>query len=403
MPSALVLNIDRLASAYLGPYGNTWIETTAWNRLAASSTLMETAIADSYAIETLYRSYWHGQHALSVAMPTATPALPEWLGEQGVDTWLVTDDPEVAQLDGAQEFAHQLVLSPRSDAALAESLEHTQTARLFATALDALDQARDPFLIWVHAQAMDGIWDAPYALRCRVADPEDPSPPEFALPPEMQLSADYDPDQLLAVQQAYAGQVTLVDTCLNVLLDHVLHSESTDDLAVIGTSARGYPLGEHLGIGRTRQDLYAELIHVPWLMHWPMPDSHGIRDARPVQPPDLYPTLIEWSGCRLPNAPSWGASLVPDPTGLLSLNSDRAATVGDNQRAVRVNHWFLRELDGTAHQLFAKPDDRWEVNEVSGLCRSVVEQLTEVLANFQQAAQGADRSQLSPLPDACRS
>ena len=49
--------------------------------------------------------------------------------------------------------------------------------------------------------------------------------------------------------------------------------------------------------------------------------------------------------------------------------------------------------------LFAKPDDRWEVNEVSGRCDDVVERLEEVLARFYHAAQTGDFSSMPPLAD----
>jgi hypothetical protein len=48
--------------------------------------------------------------------------------------------------------------------------------------------------------------------------------------------------------------------------------------------------------------------------------------------------------------------------------------------------------------LFAKPDDRWEVNEVSARCPDVVVQLVEALDQFQRAAPSGGLAQLPPLP-----
>ena len=61
---AIVIVIDRLGSGFLGPYGNTWIETPALNELASESVLFEDAIADSNDLTLLYRSYWSGVHAM---------------------------------------------------------------------------------------------------------------------------------------------------------------------------------------------------------------------------------------------------------------------------------------------------------------------------------------------------
>jgi hypothetical protein len=50
-----------------------------------------------------------------------------------------------------------------------------------------------------------------------------------------------------------------------------------------------------------------------------------------------------------------------------------------------------------ADELFAKPDDRLEANEVSSLCPEAVEQLLEAITDFENAAQTDDPSQLAPL------
>ena len=49
--SAIILVVDRLGAGHLGPYGNTWVETPALNRLAAESVLFELAITDSPQLE----------------------------------------------------------------------------------------------------------------------------------------------------------------------------------------------------------------------------------------------------------------------------------------------------------------------------------------------------------------
>jgi hypothetical protein len=47
--------------------------------------------------------------------------------------------------------------------------------------------------------------------------------------------------------------------------------------------------------------------------------------------------------------------------------------------------------------LFAKPDDRWEANEVASRCPDAVEQLDAALDEFRRATQSAHPSQLLPL------
>ena len=63
--NAVVLVVDRLGAGNLGPYGNTWIDTPQFNRLAMESLLCEFALSDCPCLSTAYRAYWHGGHALS--------------------------------------------------------------------------------------------------------------------------------------------------------------------------------------------------------------------------------------------------------------------------------------------------------------------------------------------------
>ena len=50
-------------------------------------------------------------------------------------------------------------------------------------------------------------------------------------------------------------------------------------------------------------------------------------------------------------------------------------------------------------ELFAKPDDRWEVNEVASRCGDVVEQLAAAADQFEQAAAAGTLATLPPLAE----
>ncbi|MEN6497302.1 MAG: hypothetical protein ABFD16_23645, partial [Thermoguttaceae bacterium] len=65
--------------------------------------------------------------------------------------------------------------------------------------------------------------------------------------------------------------------------------------------------------------------------------------------------------------------------------------------AIRVPAWYLR--DAEPPELFVKPDDRWEVNDVADRCANLVEPLQEVLAEYEQAIRTGSSEQLSPLDE----
>lgn len=66
------------------------------------------------------------------------------------------------------------------------------------------------------------------------------------------------------------------------------------------------------------------------------------------------------------------------------------------QRMFRSPAWLLLD-DHDELELYSKPDDHWEVNEVARRCRSEAQQMHEGLQNFLAAAKANDRSLLQAL------
>ena len=57
----LCLTVDRLNADFLGAYGNTWIETPAFDALAAESVLFDSFYGTSLDLSTLFRAFWRGE------------------------------------------------------------------------------------------------------------------------------------------------------------------------------------------------------------------------------------------------------------------------------------------------------------------------------------------------------
>jgi Sulfatase len=372
--SAIVLTFDRLGAAWLGPYGNTWLDTTHFNRLAAQSRLFEAVLADSPALPQSCRAWWSGGHACEPVAASKTP-LPQLAAAAGARSLLVTDDDEVACQSLAGSFDELLVVPTLDVQPTAQEIEDTALFRLFSAATAALDECRQPALVWIHARAMSGAWDAPLALRNQFADEDDPLPPTLTEPPERMLPPGFDPDELLGVTQAYAGQVALADWCLGVLLEALDSHPLASQMLFAVTAPRGYPLGEHHRVGPCDQALYGELLHVPLLLRLPAGALALERTHDLVQPSDVYSLIAGNCG--------WGPHL--DPSGPRRV----ACAVGEQQRAIRTPAWFLRESTSAGQsqrELFAKPDDRWEVNEIASRCADEVELLAAELDRFAAAA-----------------
>jgi arylsulfatase A-like enzyme len=424
--NAICLVVDRLHAGYLGAYGNTWIETPALDRFASRSAVFDRALVDSPSLERLYRSYWQGWHAMCPPPPSTRSTLPALLRSAGVTTALLTDDPTVAQHPLACDFDELIEIEPAWQPKTAHEVEQTQFARCLVETIDWLENARGPFLLWLHLGGLNATWDAPLRFREKYCEEGDPPPPPMAEVPDRRLPADYDPDELLGIRQAYSGQVTLLDTCLDALIDFLDTLPVAQESLMTLTSSRGFPLGEHLRVGACDDALYGELVQVPWMMRFPEEVETTMRSSALIEPSDLWATLLDWWDVEPPPFSPTAVSLLPVVREHATIARDRLCVLGSHSdRAIRTPAWYLRECEPTTDlpdasndasdegdadvalnagspELFAKPDDRWEVNNVATRCHAVVDDLRTVLAEYEQALPKDRVDSLPPLNEVLR-
>jgi arylsulfatase A-like enzyme len=406
--SAVILVVDRLQAGQLGPYGNTWVHTPEIDALAAEAFLFDQAHVDCPLLSSVYRAYWQGLHALvPEAGATNRPSLPGLLHAQGIETFLLTDEPEVADLPLAGQFDELIRLDPSTVTTTADTVEETHFARFFATATELLEQIDRPSLVWLHTRGMNAAWDAPVEYRNQFAAEDDPQPPSLAQVPELTLDESADPDELLGIVQAYAGQVALLDECVGGLLEAINQLPMGKGSLFSMLSSRGMALGEHGRVGPTDRRLFGELVHAAWLMRFPDALGAAARSGSLVRPDDLPETLLSWWQLDASLLSGTGMNLMPLIAGSNSTTRDRICmTDGGQERAIRTPGWHLRfdEADSTsaewpAAELFVKPDDLWEVNEVSDRCADVVEGLTAAYRQFEQANQAGPTDDVPPLEE----
>jgi arylsulfatase A-like enzyme len=140
--------------------------------------------------------------------------------------------------------------------------------------------------------------------------------------------------------------------------------------------ARGYPLGEHRRVGGVDPRLYGEQLHVPWLIRFPDNAGRLGRSGQLTSHVDLAPSLVD-------SAP--GKSVRALTTNVRSAWRDAlVATSEAGPCAIRNAEWCLRQepdsqSDRIATELFVRPDDRWEANDVAKLCSEIVDTLTNQL------------------------
>ena len=396
--NAICLAMDRLHSGFLGAYGNTWIETPAFDRLAAESFVFDQALVDSPQLGPLYRSFWQGLHALAPAVEDR-PSLPALLRESGVHSTLLTDDRAVVEHPLAIEFDDCIQIDPpwQTQMAAEGAYEETHLARCFLQIIDWVQTARRPFFLWCHLGSLGATWDAPPECRERYWDESDPPLLATAEVPDRMLRQGFDPDELLVYTQAYAGQIALWDTCLGGFLEVLDEQPAAQKTLLALTAARGFPMGEHRRLGPCDEALHGELVHVPLV--WRFPDRLGAtaRSQALVEPANVWATLLDYWRVAGPPSPT-GVSLMPLVREERAATRDRLVVAGPGrERAIRTPAWYLRK--GEPPELYAKPDDRWEVNEVAVRCQEVVDCLLDAADQFEQAIYSGSVAELPLLTD----
>jgi hypothetical protein len=364
---AVVIVVDGLRASALGTYGNTSFPTPLFDELASRSLVLEWLLSTGPTIGDFYRGAVSGVEAAAASRR------------------LLSDDVAIVDLISGS-FDEAVALAP-SSAHRAKTSEATHAAAFFSHAVEHLavwqketaDQGRHG-LLWIHFSGLMGSWDAPLAMREEMLDEDDPPAPVFVTPPRGLRGVD-DPDELLGYRVAYAAQVSVIESCLAGFV------QAWDDLPFSGkklalvVGGQGFSLGEHGCVGHDCQSLYSEQLHLPGMILadqtcGPLPRVTGF-----AQPADIRATISHWiSGeSRLDLQ---GRSLVPfldSRPGQL-----RDVVIAGNtadEWAIRTSAWLMKQ--GASTEVFAKPDDRWEANDVATRCPDVVEQLAKHLESLR--------------------
>ena len=366
-PRAIVLTLDRLSRRCLSFYGHEWIEAPNLERLAACS-----AVFDQH----------FGTAADAIGQSDETSAFWARLREAGVEARHV-----------AEEFAPSENDSTEGDTQDFEGdsfdLEKTPMARLMVEANQALTEfAARPdtsWLLWLKSAGITWPCVATEEFAELYADELEGDQVEFA-------------DEIRLAEVAYAACVTQLDHLVGRLLTTIEQLFREDPPLLILATLAGESLGESEPLPLEHVDtspspetwkLRDEMVHTPLLIRQSATGSVGSRRQELVQVSDLLPTLLDWF--QADSRPFAAAldqqlnsrSLLP-LVGNEEFSCREAVFLRDDEghAAMRTRDFLLVEREAAellgsvsssertdavdfSCQLFLKPEDVWEVNDVA--------------------------------------
>ena len=331
MPNYLCLSIDGLHNGMIGAYGNAWIQTPTLDTLACQSALFDRYYASTLDLPTTFNELWQ--------LPT------------DIHKILLTDDTDVFLHTQAILFDEKHRLEPKRRIRPPRQIEETQFYRGMATVADLLKNRAEPFLLWAHFEGFRGEWDFPLSYRKRYQIDEDPEPYPDVAPPDFS-GKEIEPDVKQSVAEAYSGGVAVLDETLSGLFEFLREEGLDENTILLFMSTRGFSLGEHNRIG-INEELYGENVHLPIFVRFPDGLFSGFRSQALLQPVDVLGLLHKKV---LPEEPE-------DVHPFLRIGNEVIVTP----------EWFVYQRPAGS-ELYVKPDDRWEVNDVADRCAHVLEE-----------------------------
>jgi arylsulfatase A-like enzyme len=375
----LVIIARGLQLGALSCYGNPWIDSPALDALAAEGVVFDQHFADAAAAAETRRVWRTGRYAAPGA------DLLTCLRQRGIASYLIVDAsrPAPAYGDGWDSIE---IIEPQPNEL---PLETTLTA--VQHRLADLKQ-RDNWLLWIELATLLQPWEPPEEYQTPYFEDE-PTPeededeeevterePTQPLREVVAGAIDPDDDELFVrLQSSYAAAVTYLDGGIGRILDFL--ENTLEEILLVVTTDAGQSLGEHGVVGGA--DVHEENIHLPLLMRLPGGDAAGRRVAALTQAVDLAATLADVFEVTLPDAD--GVTLLPLIYGDKEKVRDYACAWLPNAACLRTAEWalVLPLLQGTEKpQLFVKPDDRWEVNDVAQHHLELADELEKQLRTF---------------------
>ncbi|MBX3451857.1 MAG: hypothetical protein KF777_20025 [Planctomycetaceae bacterium] len=355
----VVVSFDSLAASALGCHGNEWVESPTFDRLAARGVVFPRALSHREVIsaansQNRTRAIWENGLARGAKI--------RWLR-----------DERAAAIPGGLEAMHGKGRVVSGGSGWDCSPQQVPEAELFRSAAELV--ADDWDLLWVASAGVQPPWQPPEGFATLYF--EDFAERGFPVTESDRTDWGTHP-------AVYGGAVSLLDHWLGEFVAALERDAERRATLLIVTAWEGMAWQPILGQTAELPEWHAERLTVP-LVVTAMGELSGWsplaswRPPRPVRAVDEVCRLLE--GASDPSAIAGWLERTWTSTG----DAQPLLLQGENWDVVETDSWkgvFGNEgPSGTfAEQLFVRPDDRWEVNDVASIHHGVMQELQAVRA-----------------------
>ena len=360
----------------LGAYGNEFVVTTHLDRLASEGVVYDRHIAECPEMAGARRIWWKPEHLAAFPQRYLTRA-----------TRPTNDAP-------AEAFTS--VVDARS---------HDELLEMLPGVLDSLKDSPE-WLLWIDLDHLLPPWNIPANLfelyiedlveeeapeKEEESDDDDDDEEELQERPAVEPVEPwrnppvgwFDRDDTASwelLHRSFAAAMTAFDADLGRLFDLFRERGLNETATWAFTSSFGYPLGEQGIVGPFRAWLYEEFVHVPMIVRRPGGADAGLRISGLTQHADFWGIV---RGVAIPKREVAISRCI--------IGDSEEAAIRTDQKALLLPLRVPETDEPRAPELYEKPGDRWEANNVQP---RQVETADELEAELRKVLNVAQRSAL---------
>lgn len=324
---AVMVMYDSMNKAFLEPYGNDWVQTPNFSRLAAHAVTFDSFYAGSLpcmpARRELHTGRYNFLHRGWSPLEPFDDSMPQILKQHGIYSHMVTDHCHYWE-DGGSTYHNRFAsyefvrgqegdtwdgsaagYQPNQDGRVQDAKNRTRMireqdhyhARCCEQGLHFLEQNKNEDNWYLQLEYYDPHepFFAPERFKKLYTDvPDDLDWPKYA------PLSENDPEYLKHSILNYAALVSMCDEYLGKVLDMFDKHDLWKDTMLIVNTDHGYLLGEHGYVGKNYMPVYNEIANIPLFVWDPRNQDAGTRRQALAQTIDLPATILELFGQEKP-------------------------------------------------------------------------------------------------------